>query len=156
VRFQALKSSCGDIKSRINLEVNTASVWSVLSERSMSDEIKGKYGNGAIDNCSLDLSIDRTMKSYQSDHSLMIESVQRSSLEGVGTGGRGYVDDDDDDNTDCCCLCLSQMYSSQEDKKKKVKFKRFALDYNLSQVNLSLLTDQFKSPAQNFKLSPLY
>jgi hypothetical protein len=91
----------------------------------MDDEIKGRYGNGAIDNCSLDLSIDRTMKSFQSNHNLMIESGQQSHL---GGGERRYVDDDDDDDEtlNCCCLCLTRMYSSQDTQQKKMKLKRFS------------------------------
>lgn len=64
---------------------SAASLWLSDLVSLMSDEIKGRYGNGSIENCSLDLSIDRTMKSFQSNHNLMIESNHHNS----GVGGRG-------------------------------------------------------------------
>jgi hypothetical protein len=68
--------------------------------------VKGKYGNEKIDNCSLDLSIDRSSASFRSTNTFLQEGG--GSLDGpppVLPGAVNESNDDSDQESMCHCLC---------------------------------------------------
>jgi hypothetical protein len=59
---------------------------------------KGKYGNEKIDNCSLDLSIDRSTASFRSTHTFLPE--------GDNSSGQPVIPADENEDHEKLCLCL--------------------------------------------------